>query len=68
MKPYEETTPAIQLLLENYCQQDPHGLSPKSLYINITKSLQTSRVDKVAELFNVSLSLCELIQEENQDE
>jgi hypothetical protein len=68
MKQYENVSPSIQILIENYCQEDEYGLQPKTLYNNIANSLQSGRVDKVAEIFDVSLSLCEMIQEENQND
>ena len=67
MKKYEDLSPSIQVLIENYCQKDPYGLSPKTLYQNIVNSLETGRIDKVAEIYGVSLSLCEMIQTENQN-
>lgn len=67
MKPYEKLTPGVQLMLEDAVSSDPYGLSPKTLYTNIANSLVSGRVDKVAEIFDVSISLCEMIQKENND-
>ena len=68
MKEYKDVSPAIQVMIENYCQEDEYGLQPSTLYRNIANSLESGRVDKVAEIFEVSISLCEMIQEENQND
>lgn len=67
MKNYKDLSPSIQLMIEDAVATDPYGLSPQTLYKNISNSLVSARVDKVAEIFDVSLSLCEMIQQENND-
>ena len=67
MKPYDKLSPSIQLMLEDAVSSDPYDLSPKTLYKNIVNSLASGRIDKVAEIFDISISLCEMIQKENND-
>jgi len=67
MKDYKDLTPSIQLMLEDAVSTDPYGLQPQTLYKNIVGSLQSGRIDKVAEIFDVSISLCEMIQRENEN-
>lgn len=67
MKQYKDIPQSIQILIENYASSDPYGLNPSTLYNNIVFSLKSSEPQKVAEIFGISLSLCELIDNENKD-
>lgn len=67
MKSWNELSPSIQVLVEGYAIQDHYGLQPSTLYKNIAESLQTSEPQSVATVFEVSISLCEMIQEINAD-
>lgn len=66
MKVYETLPAGIQLLLEEAVSSDPYGLSPKTLYKNISASLQSCSTDRVAEIYDVSLSLTIMIKEFNE--
>lgn len=69
MKDYEKLTPSVQLMLEDAVSSNHYGygISPRTLYSDIVNSLVSERTDKVAEIFGVSISLCEMIQKENND-
>jgi len=67
MKKFNEVSPSIQVMVEGYAINDPYGLQPSTLYKNIAGSLQTSTPEKVAKIFEVSVSLCEMIQKENEN-
>lgn len=68
MKEFHEVSPSIQVMVEGYSMNDPHGLQPSTLYKNIVGSLKSSTPKKVAEIFAVSISLCEMIEKENNDD
>lgn len=63
MKSYNEVSPSIQIMLEEYCRQDPHGLRPSTLYSNIAGTLETNSVAVTAVLFDVSVSLVWMIKD-----
>lgn len=63
MKSYNEVSPSIQIMLEEYCRQDPHGLRPSTLYSNIAGTLETNSVAVAAVLFDVSVSLVWMIKD-----
>ena len=64
MKSYTDMPHSIQVMLEEYCRQDPHGLRPSTLYSNIAGTLETNSVTVTAVLFDVSVSLVWMIKEE----
>lgn len=64
MKSYNEVSPSIQVMLEEYCRQDPHGLRPSTLYSNIAGTLETNSVTVTAVLFDVSVSLVWMIKDD----
>ena len=64
MKSYNEVSPSIQIMLEEYCRQDPHGLRPSTLYSNIAGTLETNSVAVTAVLFDVSVSLVWMIKDD----
>ena len=64
MKSYNEASPSIQVMLEEYCRLDPHGLRPSTLYSNIVGTLETNSVTVTAVLFDVSVSLVWMIKDE----
>lgn len=66
MKPFEELDSDVQSLIEQYCKEDPHGLSPKTLYKNIVGTVQTVSVSDTAKIFEVSQSLVQKIKTENE--
>jgi hypothetical protein len=68
MKEFHEVSPSIQVMVEGYAINDPYGLQPSTLYNNIVGSLKSSTPEKVAKIFAVSVSLCEMIEKENKDE
>jgi len=67
MKDYNDLPQSIQLMLEDAVQSDPYGLSPKTLYKNIVGSLKGTPSFKVAEIMEVSMSLVDMIEAENED-
>ena len=64
MQLYSDASPSIQIMLEEYCRQDPHGLRPSTLYNNIVGTLETNSVTVTAVLFDVSVSLVWMIKDE----
>jgi len=64
MQLYRDASPSIQIMLEEYCRQDPHGLRPSTLYSNIAGTLETNSVTVTAVLFDVSVSLVWMIKDE----
>ncbi len=60
---YKEAPHSIQVLLEDYCRQDPYGLKPSTLYSNIVGTLETNSVPITAVLFEVSESLVWMIKD-----
>jgi hypothetical protein len=64
MKLYSETSPSIQVMLEEYCRQDSYGLRPSTLYNNIAGTLETNSVPVTAVLFDVSVSLVWMIKDQ----
>jgi hypothetical protein len=65
MKPYNQLSQGIQVMLEGYVASDPYGLKPSTLYKNIAGSLHSSSPEQVAKIFEVSETLCEMIQKAN---
>lgn len=64
MKSYKSIPYSIQVLLEDYCRCDEHGLRPSTLYNNIAGTLETNSVPVTAVLYDVSVSLVWMIKEE----
>ena len=64
MKSYNEASPSIQVMLEEYCRLDPHGLRPSTLYSNIAGTLETNSVAVTAVLFDASISLVWMIKDD----
>lgn len=64
MKEFHEMPMSIQTMIEGYAINDPYGLKPSTLYRNIANS--TGPAEQVAKIFEVSLSLVEMIREENK--
>lgn len=66
MKEFTELSPSIQLMLEDAVQGDPYGLAPASLYRSIVGSLVGTPQEQVAKIMEVSLSLVQMIQDEQE--
>lgn len=64
MKEFNELPMGIQTMIEGYAINDPYGLKPSTLYKNIAGS--TGPAEQVAKIFEVSLSLVEMIREQNE--
>ncbi|QOY53035.1 hypothetical protein [Candidatus Sulfurimonas baltica] len=62
MKNYEDLPRELKAKIEEICELDPYGLSPKTLYKNIYASKSGSYV-KLAEIFEVMPSLVKAIKE-----
>ena len=62
MKPYNKISPCIQILLEHICLNSNSDLTPSRLYKSIVEKLQTKSDKDVADTFNVSLTIVELIK------
>ena len=65
MKAYAELPNSIQLMIEDAVSTDNYGLQPTTLYKNVVGSLKSSSPEQVSKIFEISLTLCEMIKNEN---
>ena len=61
MRDYEELDEGLKKKLEQVCESDPFGLSPKTIYRNIYRS--TGSYETIAKIFEVMPSLVKAIKE-----
>ncbi len=63
---YRELPQSVQVMLEDYCRIEGHGLRPSVLYQNIVETLQTNSVAVTAVLYELSISLVWMIRESSE--
>ena len=61
MKEYEDLPRELKVKIEEVCDSDPYGLSPKTLYKNINAS--SGSYEKLADIFEVMPSVVKAIKE-----
>lgn len=61
MKKFEDLSKELQEQIEDICDLDPYGLSPKTLYKNVYNS--SGSYEKLAEIFEIMPSLVKKIKE-----